>query len=562
MTEQQIEDDLAKKLSSQYWRLNNLYVIEDEKGQVVKFRMNHVQKLLFRMLWWLNVIPKSRQHGVSTFFAILWLDTAIFNANMTCGVVDKSMPDATKKLKKMLFAWESLDSQERNPDTYMIGSDIRKMLDVTKSNDSELEFSNGSKIWCGVSLRGGTVQRLHISELGPIAYNNPDRAEEIRAGAFNTVHEGSIVAIESTHEGGEFGLNYEMIRLAQQSPPEREQMNRMHWQLHFFGWWQDPKNTLPVDAGYDSVITTELEDLFAAKEKLCGTTFSKEQRYWYAMKRMTQKDKMSKEHPFDVEEAISAAIKGAIYGDLMNEMRQEGRITEFPWSRESPFYCFWDMGKKDFMCMELMQHDGRYWTLVDSFAYFGKGEHFYHQKVLEWERRYGYISMHFMPWDAGKSGEEGPSWVNSFEKLGMTNIRTVKRSPDRWVGIRHLRTMLPQFRIHAINCDKEIEVNEIKIPSVITSLRSYHVKVEEKDGRVHEVPVHGPESHHCDALRCWAESHLQGLLNQDYGLSNNGRGTPSHKQVVVDRGGYGDPYRRQMGPRVSYGSNGGVRIRY
>jgi hypothetical protein len=559
MSEQQMEADLAKKLSSQYWRINSLYPVENEKGKVVIFRLNPVQRILYKNLWWLNVIPKSRQHGISTFFEKLWFDTSLFNPNMNCGIVDKSMPDATKKLAKMKFAWENMDDPEICPKTYQIGAMIKERTKIIKSNDSEIELSNGSKIWCGVSLRGTAIQRLHVSELGPISYNNPERAEEIRAGAFNTVHEGSITAIESTHEGGEFGLNYEMIRLAQQSPPERERMNRMNWQLHFFGWWQDPKNTLEVDAGYDTAVTPELEELFMEKEQLCKMKLSKEQKYWYAMKRLTQRDKMSKEHPFDVEEAISAAIKGAIYGDLMNEMRSDGRITDFPWDVSSPLYCFWDMGKKDFMCMELMQHNGSYWTVLDSFAYFGKGEHFYHQKVLEWERKYGFISMHFMPWDAGKAGEEGPSWVNSFNKLGMTNIRTVPRSNDKWSGIRHARTLLPMMKIHAVNCDKEITVAEIKIPSLITSLRSYHVKVEEKDGRVNEVPVHGPESHHCDAIRTFAEAHSKGYLNQDYGLSNNGRGTPGNHQITVDKGGYDNPYGRQ---KVDYGANGGVRIRY
>ena len=562
MTVEEQENELAAKFSDQHWRINNLYVVENEKGDVVKFKLNHVQAILFKDLWWLNVVPKSRQHGISTFFEKLWFDTALFNDNITCGIVDKSMPDATKKLAKMKFAWEHMDSKKHNPDTYQIGASIKERVKITKSNDSEIEFSNGSKIWCGVSLRGGTVQRLLITELGAISYNNPDKAEEIRAGAFNTVHEGSIVAIESTHEGGEFGLNYEMIRLAQQSPLEKDRMSRMHWKLHFFGWWQDPKNVLQIDGGYETAMSPELEELFMEKEQLCKMKLSKEQKYWYAMKRLTQRDKMSKEHPFDVEEAISAAIKGAIYGDLMNEMRTESRIVDFPWDRASPLYCFWDMGKKDFMCMELMQHNGQYWTVVDSFAYFGKGEHFYHQKVLEWERKYALISMHFMPWDAGTTGDVGPSWVNSFEKLQMTNIRTVKRTNDKWVGIRHGRATLPQIKMHAVNCDREMTVDTIKIPSLITSMRNYHVKVEEKDGKVHEIPVHGPESHHCDAMRTFFEAHLKGMLNEDYGLSNNGRGTAPQRQLVVDRGGYDAPYGRQQAARVSYGNKAGVRVSY
>lgn len=563
MTKAEQEEDIAKKLNSKWWRISNLYAIEPDVGTgMVKFRPNAVQRLLFKNFWWLNNVPKSRQHGISTYVEVDVLDDCLFADNVTGGIVDKSMPDATKKLLKIKQAYDTMDDESIHPDTYMIGAMIKERIRIVKSNDSELAFSNGSRIWTGVSLRGGRVHYLHISELGPIAYNNPDRAEEIRTGAFNTIHEGSKIVIESTHEGGEFGLNYEMIRVAQQSPRDRKRMSRMHWQLHFFGWWQDPKNRLEVDDGYESAVTPELEELFAEKEKLCRMKLAPEQKYWYAMKRITQGDKMSKEHPFDVEEALSASIKGAIYGEDIAAMRNEGRICEFPWDRTSPWYVFWDMGKKDFMCMGLVQHNGRYWDLYDSFSFFGKGERFYWQKVLEWEKQYGPISMHFMPWDAGKAGEEGPSWVNSFSKLGMTNIRTVPRTPDQWIGIRHMRTQLPQFRFHAKNNDKDFDCGDVKLPSLLKALAGYHVKIEEKDGRQREVPVHDQCSHMADMMRTFAEAHARGMLNQQYGLTNNGRGTPASRQVKVDHGRF-EPSGHPGRVKVGFGGQGtGQRIRY
>ena len=59
--------ELKKNLSDRFWRLNNLYWIMNDKGQRVRFRLNKVQLALYKALWWLNIILKSRQHGITTF---------------------------------------------------------------------------------------------------------------------------------------------------------------------------------------------------------------------------------------------------------------------------------------------------------------------------------------------------------------------------------------------------------------------------------------------------------------------------------------------------------------
>ena len=72
---------------------------------------------------------------------------------------------------------------------------------ATSDSSKMLAFSNGSSIRVGTSLRSGTYQYLHISEFGKLCAQRPDRAEEIIAGAINTVEVGSFIFIESTGEG-------------------------------------------------------------------------------------------------------------------------------------------------------------------------------------------------------------------------------------------------------------------------------------------------------------------------------------------------------------------------
>jgi hypothetical protein len=91
---------LVGALSNRWWRLNHLYWVEDKFGKKVRFRPNWAQEQLFRDLWWLNVILKVRQIGVSTFVDLLELDRCLFNSNQTCGIIDKTDDDASASWPK------------------------------------------------------------------------------------------------------------------------------------------------------------------------------------------------------------------------------------------------------------------------------------------------------------------------------------------------------------------------------------------------------------------------------------------------------------------------------
>ncbi|MGR5465563.1 terminase, partial [Photobacterium damselae] len=52
--------------TNRWWRLNNLYRIENEKAELVTFRMRPAQILLFELMGCKNIILKARQLGFST----------------------------------------------------------------------------------------------------------------------------------------------------------------------------------------------------------------------------------------------------------------------------------------------------------------------------------------------------------------------------------------------------------------------------------------------------------------------------------------------------------------
>ena len=104
-----IDPAFRSRLQDPLWRLRNLYWIENKSGRVRRFRMNAAQQRLHANLWYRNVVLKARQLGISTYVAMLMLDSCLFTPNFHAGIIDKTLPDAEQKLEKIRFAWEHLD---------------------------------------------------------------------------------------------------------------------------------------------------------------------------------------------------------------------------------------------------------------------------------------------------------------------------------------------------------------------------------------------------------------------------------------------------------------------
>jgi hypothetical protein len=535
---------ITEKLSNRGWRLNNLYWIQDADGRKVKFRMNWAQRAFFTAMWWLNVILKARQLGMSTFIIVLMLDRCLFNPDQTCGIVDKTDDDAKKKLSRIEYAYDHLDDPD-DPTTAQLGAAVKQAVKLVTNNKKELEWSNGSKVWAGTSLRGGTIQLLHVSELGYIAFHDPDRAKEIKSGALNTVHRGNIVVIESTHEGGKYGLNYEMIRMAQESP---KKLTELDWKFHFFPWQNHPEYVLPLNGPL--VLDVDLERYFAELETTEHITLTPEQKHWYAKKWRTQGDDMFKEFPSTPEEALNAVVQGAIYGKLISRLRRERRIVDFVHDRTLPIYSFFDIGYSDFCSIWLIQLVGRDICALRNYSNFGEPAAHYAAKLVEWERFYDQpILADYLPHDANaKEKGSGKSYVDFMREAGRKRIIVVPRVPDEWVGINHLRGLLPRFMLHKTECGREWVIGDTRMPSGIAAMEAYHTKTEATGGTISEKPVHDESSHSASALRTFAEAHMRGMLE---GTSTTAREAGRSKVEV--KTGLRNNYARPIGlaqPRV------------
>lgn len=305
--------EIEDKLSDKWWRLDNLYMIENEQGQLVRFRLRPAQRLLFEMMWYLNIILKARQLGFSTAIDIYLLDEALFNNNLKCGIIAQDQPASGEIYRtKIEVPFDNLPSWLKT----------RFKIKSRRSgvHGGFIVFEHGSSIQVATSFRSGTVHRLHVSEHGKICAKYPAKAKEVRTGTLNAVHPGCIAFIESTAEGvgGDF---YNMTMKSLEMSRIEKPLTQLDWKFHFFAWWQDPKYRAKVpETGL--VISKTQREYFDAIEEAMGCVIDDEQRQWYVLKEAEQRDEMKQEFPSTPLEAFLTS--GRRVFDSLSTMQAEG----------------------------------------------------------------------------------------------------------------------------------------------------------------------------------------------------------------------------------------------
>jgi hypothetical protein len=491
---------IHERLADRWWRLNNLYWIKDKWGRKVRFKPNVVQERLDDELHYLNLILKSRQHGVTTWACIRALDMVLFRANCQTGIVAHTAFDAGKFFRqKVLFAYDNL------PDW------LKRARPVVRRDmkDGILELANGSSIEVSVSHRGGTLQFLHVSEYGPMCALYPQRASEVASGALNTVAPGNIIVIESTAHGA-IGDFYERAKTAE----ELDRMLRagaatlteMDYKFHFFGWYDDPLSTMdPTHVPIPDASTKYFDQL----EDLLDIAITQGQRAWYVKKSVEQREHMRREFPSTPKEAFEASVEGAYYGTYMQQAEAEGRIGSFPHKTGVPVHTVWDIGRRDGTAIWFMQENGAYYDLID--YYHATGEQAAHF-ALELKKRQvdrGYVyGKHYMPHDI-----EVTEWVGLgdnktrkqvLEDGGLKPIVVVPRIHNEQEGIDMLRRIFYRLRFDAVRCGPPVPGGKQR--GGIDAVRNFRKEWNEQTETFRDAPLKDWTNEGADALRQLAQA--------------------------------------------------------
>lgn len=470
-------EEIKKHLSDRWWRINNLYYIKDKKGNKVLFKPNEVQKEIHDNLWFFNIIPKARQLGVTTFFAILYLDQILFSENKTAGIIAHRQEDMKKIFRnKIRFAWDNLHPWLK-----------AKIGEPNTDSAYELVFPNGSSIFVSMTTRSGTIQFLHISEFGYICQKFPEKAEEIVTGAINSVDAGQMVSIESTAAGRE-GYFYEFCMDAQKAQKEGKALTPLDFKLFFFPWWVDPTYEMN---GENFLISEELTNYFTTLEQQHGLKLTDGQKRWYSKKWALNKDKMQAEYPSTIDEAFSVSLDGSYYAREMSKVYLERRIQSIPHDSLVEVDTWWDLGMNDFNVILFTQGKGAQIRFIDMYFNRGEGLAHYVDVLKDRRERNGYrYGAHHLPHDVEvKELNTGLSRRTTLFNLGLRNIKVgAKLGVNE--GIDKVRGLFSRFYFDEFKCAKLHE-----------ALFNYRKDFDAKLGAWKDKPRHDDNSHFADAVR-------------------------------------------------------------
>lgn len=475
-------EELESKLPDRLWRLNNLYYIRDQDGKRIKFRLNPVQLCLYYALWWLNIILKSRQHGITTFVAIYFLDECFFTSNTNAGIIAHKQKDVQKIFRdKVKYAYNSMPEvlKERNP--------------TIKDDASELLLTNGSSIYVGVSMRSGTLQLLHISEYGWLCAHAPQKANEVKSGAMETVHEGGVIVIEATAEG--IGNDFHiMCKQALKIKKSGQKLTKLDFKFHFFNWYTKDSNVLAPE---NVVITEDMAEYFRKIEAVTGDRLSDEQRAWYVKKKDIQRDNMFKEHPSIIDEAFIANLDGAYFGHGMVKVKEDQRVGFYPWDERVKVFTFLDIGTihTAIWWVQFVQAEFR---SID-FYYDNTGQGLANHAKMMLGKPYIYAE-HWTGWDLNpkngsnrKDAVSGNLIIDEAKELGIPLKVLPKYSfMDRIAGVRD---------ILGVCTFNEKTCGDIGVPALFNYRQSKNDGMSNDEHIVfNKTPAPGPECHIADAF--------------------------------------------------------------
>lgn len=470
------EQDFIDHFSDRWWRLNNLYHIKNDKGQKILFKPNEIQKELHDNLWFFTLVPKARQLGITTFFAILYFDQILFSKNKTAGIIAHKQ-DALKKIfqDKIKFAWDNMHPWVR---TYIGEADV--------DNANELRFPNGSSIFVSMSTRSGTINYLHISEFAYVCQKFPEKAEEIVTGAINSVAAGQFVSIESTSAGRE-GYFFDFCMNAERLQKEGRELTELDFKLFFFPWYLDASYSLPKA---NFLINADHAAYFKLLKEKHGIDLTDGQKRWWIKKYEINQDKMYSEYPGTLDEAFRITAEGAYYAENMNRVYMSRRIRQQPYDPLTEVDVYWDLGLNDTMILLFVQSKGPAINFIDTYANTGEGLEHYVNVIKEKKYRIGRM---FMPWDVDTQElGTGKTRKETLYALGVTNITVAPKLPIQ-DGIDAVRRLFTRFYFDEQNCEK-----------LYNALANYRKDFDTKLGVWKNTPRHDTNSHWADAVRVLA----------------------------------------------------------
>jgi hypothetical protein len=233
--------------------------------------------------------------------------------------------------------------------------------------------------------------------------------------------------------------------------------------------------------------------------------------------RETLGKKMKQEYPATPKEAFEQAVEGAVYGDQMTRLREQGRmLPALPLDPSFAVDTFWDFGLRDSNAIWFHQQIG----LQHRWFYYteGSGKDLRHWWLTVCEahrQRHGYRwGKHYLPHDADAEilGEVITTKRRILEGLGMGrngngSIVVVPRVATIDQGIEITRKALGGNHWFYDKTPNEDEGEDMGAGKGIKCLDGYQYEWDDKLGVWSREPLHNWASHGADAWRQFAQGY-------------------------------------------------------
>lgn len=189
------------------------------------------------------------------------------------------------------------------------------------------------------------------------------------------------------------------------------------------------------------------------------------------------------------QEYYSSFLTGSVgnyYGNDIESLRNEGKITRVPYEPSLDVYTAWDLGYDDAMAIWFAQVHGKEMRLIDYIEENNKGMNYFIKQVKE--REYIY-EEHFAPHDIEVHElSDGITRKQKAEDLGMYFTTTAKLGIED--GREMVRNLLPQCWFDSVKCSEGIK-----------ALTHYKKKFDEKAQKYSDTHVKDWAVHGADAFR-------------------------------------------------------------
>lgn len=295
-----MKTDLLEKLKDPRYFIERFFWIIDKRRHKVPFLFNPPQSDYYRDRSQNDLILKARKEGFSSLVEAIWLHSCMFNENENCVTMAHTWDDTVIHMDRVKFFLDNMGLP-----------DMKFKVPLDKENQREIFFpKTNSRYWIGTAGsvafgRGRDITKLHLSEVA----HYPD--QRVVTGVMEACVPHASKVLETTANGvGEL-----FHKLWQEAG---DPSSDTPWRRHFFPWFQDPSNRVPMDSDAKLIMKSN-EQKLATRFKL-----DDEQMLWYRKKlsEMPEKDKMPQEHPSTAEEAFLRSGRPVFNLEKLHEKKE------------------------------------------------------------------------------------------------------------------------------------------------------------------------------------------------------------------------------------------------